>query len=64
MSEWISVKDKLPENDGTYLGYPYNGHYIFTYIKSANRWEPLHNRMPGIGGSITHWQRFPAPPKN
>lgn len=62
MSEWISVKDRLPEKSGYHLVY-----YAFT-----ERSEPLickryfHEEAPDVfvhRKEMTHWMPLPEPPK-
>ena len=57
-SEWISVKERLPESSGRYL--VYDTYYIAigtTYYNAERRaW------VVGYADKITHWQPLPAPP--
>lgn len=69
MTEWISVKDRLPEDEtkvlvcckavGTYK--PINNIHMQTnHISSYNkRWDVS---IP-FGYEITHWMPLPEPPK-
>ncbi len=61
MSNWISVKERLPEDDGYYLTfttehtcevyrYDGDGEWVTDYDDTANH-------------DITHWQPLPEPPK-
>ena len=62
--EWISVKDRLPENEGKYLcwdvpyssstSYPTFGHFQDGkfYMHIADDWS-----------NVTHWMPLPEPPK-
>lgn len=60
VQEWISVKDRLPEESGEYLTYcgEYDGICILycdvleTKIKWRTRWK-----------EVTHWKMMPQPPK-
>lgn len=63
---WISVKDRLPENEDyilltdvslhDYYGYlPVTGYYDLTDNKFFSMWD---NKMP----STTHWQPLPEEP--
>jgi hypothetical protein len=64
MSEWISVKDRLPE-DGVHVITLYTGvvqHH--TYALAEGKWFP--DCMDGIEADqhdFTHWQPLPEPPK-
>ena len=62
MSEWISVKDRLPDVPGDYLYWMIpdeytGGHGVATYYVGFNQW--------GMGGGdrVTHWMSLPEPPK-
>ena len=67
-SEWISVKDRLPETDGEYLirkvhywtdtdGYSKMG--VSVYVQShENPWKEVGNLC-----MVTHWMPLPEPPK-
>lgn len=58
--EWISVKDRLPENDVPVLVYKdkYNDAYanMETAYFDCGRW------MGVIGEHVTHWMPLPTPP--
>jgi len=71
---WISVKDKLPEEDDTVLFYSENGGILigFWEIQSPRPFEePYFTSFPvffndygeEIEDYITHWQKLPEPPK-
>ena len=76
-SNWISVKDKLPENIGNYLCYTNDDLIVVCHI-SANCWWSLipNARYYGDMGEkivlkskstereVTHWMPLPEPPKN
>lgn len=56
MSEWISVRDKLPEKDGRYLVYiPKCIFFSVFYAKAA---EPHFYEC-----NATHWMPLPEPPE-
>lgn len=73
---WVSVKDRLPEEDvwvlGYYLIYENNIYdvgvvkrFVHTWAE-ANIWLTNHKNGPLTYeevDSITHWQPLPAPPK-
>lgn len=57
--EWISVKDRLPDEKKQYL--------IFVYGKVMVEWFATDGNFFGPGVTyyeeITHWMPFPDPPK-
>ena len=59
MSEWISVKDRLPEHKGYYLVYwqRYGSRdYIeIIYFRGKSRWATAND-------IITHWMPLPEKP--
>ena len=59
MSEWISVKDRLPEQEGTYIVATVNGAVTMTH------YYPRHKRFSSsrINKLVTHWMNRPEPPK-
>lgn len=67
--DWISVKDRLPEDDATYLVYGRNGYGIVFAVYYSdgewltwdewNTWDDLTN----ITRFVTHWMPLPEPPK-
>lgn len=57
---WISVKERLPDNDQYVITFiPFSVKYIRVnwYMKNKNRWHE------GDDG-ITHWMELPSPPEN
>lgn len=60
INNWISVKDKLPEDDEYVLIY-HNGSKaikISWYSSFNEKWMMDYNNI-----HITHWQPLPEPPK-
>ncbi len=56
---WISVEERLPENNQVVLGY--HPMYIFICKKLKDRFVVKMNLTPC---DITHWQPLPQPPKD
>lgn len=65
MSEWISVKDRLPEQGKRYLVNRYDG-VTKTYFTDI-LWHDAHdlwwNRLYSGDYKVTHWMPLPEPPK-
>jgi Protein of unknown function (DUF551) len=65
MSEWISVKDRLPGNDAekvlTYSihGWGYYVGWLETNMANKRIWCRFTDYLP----YVTHWQPLPEPPK-
>ena len=59
VQEWISVKDRLPEEEGLYLVAVVNDHER-RYSKTA--WYHGHGNW-FVHQKVTHWQYLPQPPK-
>lgn len=55
--QWISVKDRLPEDENDYLVYFDDGFIAITFYKK-NGWE-----LWADGDEPTHWMKLPEPPK-
>ncbi len=52
MSEWISVKDRLPEENGYVLAYSSSDDLVIIVLKSKFQ-----------SFEITHWMPLPEPPE-
>ena len=69
VQEWISVKDRLPEEDGHYLCNYHFGEYpkmTFTQVLDyyATDIVPHFQHTLGDGSmKVTHWMPLPEPPK-
>ena len=59
VQEWISVNDRLPEEEGLYLVAVVNDHER-RYSKTA--WYHGHGNW-FMHQKVTHWQYLPQPPK-
>lgn len=58
MSEWISVKDSMPE-DGAYLCSGHGGTHFICLARRGEWWrQSASKRIVGI----THWMPLPEPP--
>lgn len=59
MSEWISIKDRLPENDALVLVCQQDVKDAATFIAFFinGRWAILNNEF-----TVTHWMPLPEPP--
>lgn len=63
MSEWISVKDRLPEENINVLIYRRNMMNVYTYF-GHGEWEDDYGYWTRTeDDGITHWMPLPEPPK-
>ena len=60
VNQWISVKDRLPDEDGWYLVYKHNRVRVAEWCKDCWYNE---SDLPIDDCTITHWQLLPEPPK-
>ena len=60
--KWISVKDRLPENDDTVLTYTSLG-YSFNHFLNITDNGKKKNIWNGCA-KVTHWMPLPEPPEN
>lgn len=68
MSEWISVKDRLPENGADILFnvpscYGVEKGHRFDDIFVSDRTSPYNDQVDWPIEQVTHWQPLPAPPE-
>lgn len=64
MSEWISVKDRLPEKIGYYLCYLDNDTIKVCKFTCGIRNDSLYWRWDNQNWTaVTHWMQLPEPPK-
>ena len=70
VQEWISVKDRLPEEEGWYLVYttPKREHKsinkaMFCKGYAWGNFEPYWRGAGGHWANVTHWMPLPEPPK-
>jgi hypothetical protein len=61
MSEWISVRDRLPRTPGRYLAYRCDEIFIAEFAKTwpQGPLQPMGFRDSGV----TYWQHLPIKPK-
>ena len=58
---WISVKDRLPEENGDYLVYTREKYIdIFYYDRDCTEWI---DDCAVVDGYVTHWATIPEPPE-
>lgn len=61
MSEWISVKGRLPDYNDEFLVYTENAKMLVCeYLPYANEWWDCD---AFVINNITHWMPLPDPPK-
>ena len=59
VQEWISVKDRLPEENGIYLTFNKKRQYEFHMFQTGKRmWQGIWEE-----DGVTHWMPLPQPPK-
>ena len=70
VQEWISVKDRLPEDEGWYQVYtaPDKGYKSINKARFCKGFEwdnftPHWHGAGGTWGNVTHWMPLPQPPK-
>ena len=70
VQEWISVAERLPEEEGWYLVYttPNRGHKsinkaMFCKGYAWGNFEPYWRGAGGHWANVTHWMPIPEPPK-
>ena len=68
--KWISVKDRLPEEEGWYLVYttPNREHKsinkaMFCKVYACGNFEPYWRGAGGHWANVTHWMPLPEAPK-
>ena len=63
MSEWISVKDRLPRERQRVLGYMGSCSQIAVYEGNDTWWTDYHGHSVTGKNLFTHWMPLPNPPK-
>ena len=61
-TEWISVKDRLPEIMCDVLSYEFRGDISIAYL-CEKEWRCLESGDVMDGSCVTHWMPLPEPPK-
>lgn len=59
--EWISVKDRLPDNNDEVLMF-ICGVHVLGYVDINGEWYNDVDEKE-FSGSVTHWMPLPDPPK-
>ena len=63
VDNWISIKDRLPDNEEFYLTYLFDGNSD-TWEMQIKWWDKKHGFLPwDLIDDVTHWQKLPEPPK-
>lgn len=60
MSDWISVKDRLPDKSDEYLTFNKTSIYA---KRSVTAFDPTKMKWLHSQGFITHWMPLPNPPE-
>ena len=60
MSDWISVKDRLPDTIGSFLGFHDNYYISIVFFNSDKEWCEMW-RQEKL--KIAHWMPLPKPPE-
>ena len=61
MTKWISVKDRLPDNDVPVMIYNYDVNIGVYYKNKFHAFDE--NGYPFEINYVTHWMPLPEPPK-
>ena len=65
--QWISVKDRLPEDGTRVMAYVNGWHEVAWHRKSIREWqfrdEIAFNNETNTYGLVTHWMPLPEPPE-
>lgn len=59
VSGWVSVKDRMPKQNGDYLAYTRDG-IVWPYFFMAGVWE---DALGNSTDTVTHWMPLPEPPE-
>ena len=62
MNEWISVKDRLPEDAYEMIIADEAGITIGRYYKEQNQWYITYHGSHSRENTVTHWMPFPEGP--
>lgn len=62
MSEWISVKDRLPEDDGWFLVSIFGWVTLAFYDEHDSIFNDFKTCMAN-NSQVTHWMPLPEPPE-
>jgi len=59
--EWISVSDRLPDDENDYLVTDGDACMVSTFRMESQSWD-LHGLWWWSSSEVTHWQPLPPPP--
>lgn len=62
MNEWISVKDRMPDEEETVVVWKNGELDVFTY-EGNNKWWDYEGWSTTEGFGVSHWMRISEPPK-
>ena len=62
MSEWVSVKDRLPASAGSYLVATKNGGVMMTHFYQGSHGAPGKFSSTRLNALVTPWMERPKPP--
>lgn len=66
MAEWISVKNRLPDNNKPVLVFAHSVPFTAAYVTRRRKWVVIGQyRCSDLreGKTVTHWMPLPEPPK-
>ena len=64
MAEWISVEERLPENELAVIAYSKeDGHAWYAFRRGGLWWRPGDRISVKVYGTVTHWMPLTEPPK-
>lgn len=61
-SGWISVKDRLPQEEGEVLVALHGTVHLAWYFSATKQWQTPSGTVCGTD-DVTHWMPLPKPPK-
>jgi len=61
--EWISTKERLPDESDDYYIYPHKYRYTASYDMEKNKWMVTDSNGYCYEIFVTHWMPIPSPPE-